>query len=208
MELEVKNLENRPVGRVTLDEGIFAAKVSETLVWEDVRHYRAMQRQGTASTKTRAEVSGGGKKPWRQKGTGRARHGSIRSPLWRHGGTTFGPKPRDYSYRLPKKKRWGALRSALTQRATDGAVTVVEGVDLAQPKTKALAAALAALGFAGKKVLLIDEPVSRNVALAARNLPRLAVTRPMALRSYDVLHADAVVFTKGALDALQKGAPR
>jgi large subunit ribosomal protein L4 len=208
MELEVRNLDNRPVGRVHLDENLFAAKVNEALVWEDVRHYRAMQRQGTASTKTRGEVSGGGKKPWRQKGTGRARHGSIRSPLWRHGGTTFGPKPRDYSYRLPQKKRWGALRSALSQKAGEGAVSIIESAELAQPKTKALAAALAALGFAGKKILLVDEPVPRNLALAARNLPKVATARPMALRSYDVLHADAVVFTKGALEALQKGAPQ
>jgi large subunit ribosomal protein L4 len=208
MELEVKSLDNRSVGRVALDEAVFAVKVNRTLVWEDVRHYLAMQRQGTASTKRRDEVSGGGKKPWRQKGTGRARHGSIRSPIWRKGGIVFGPKPRDYSYRFPKKKRWGALRSALSQKAADGAVMVVDAVELAEPKTKLLAGVLSSFGLAGKKVLIVDDPLPKNFSLAARNLPKVAASRPLALRSYDVLNADTLLITKGALEALQKEAAR
>jgi large subunit ribosomal protein L4 len=208
LEVVVKDVENHSVGRVALDEAIFSASVNEGLMGEDVRHYLAMQRAGTASTKTRADARGGGRKPWRQKGTGRARAGSRRSPLWRGGGVTFGPKPRDYGYRLPKKKRWGALCSALTQKVQDDALTVVERLELERPKTKDLLGVLAHLGLGEKKVLIVDEPNHERLALSARNVARIGVARPMALRSAHVLHADVVLFTRQALLTLTEGMPR
>jgi large subunit ribosomal protein L4 len=208
LEVVVKDVENQSVGRVALDEAIFSASVNEGLVVEDVRHYLAMQRAGTASTKTRAEARGGGRKPWRQKGTGRARAGSRRSPLWRGGGVTFGPRPRDYGYSLPKKKRWGALCSALTQKVQDDALTVLEQLELERPKTKDLLGVLAHLGLGEKKVLIVDESNHERLALSARNVARVDVVRPMALRSAHVLHADAVLFTRQALLALTEGMPR
>ncbi len=208
LEVVVKDVKNQSVGRVALDEAIFSANVNEGLMEEDVRHYRAMRRAGTASTKTRAEARGGGRKPWRQKGTGRARAGSRRSPLWRGGGVTFGPKPRDYSYRLPKKMRWGALCSALTQKVQDDAITVVERLELERPKTKDLLGVLTHLGLVERKVLIVDEANHERLALSARNVTRIDVARPMALRSVHVLHADAVLFTRPALLALTEGMPR
>ncbi|UCF80718.1 MAG: 50S ribosomal protein L4 [Acidobacteriota bacterium] len=208
LEVVVKDVENQSVGRVALDEAIFSASVNEGLIEEDVRHQLAMRRAGTASTKTRAEARGGGRKPWRQKGTGRARHGSRRSPLWRGGGVTFGPKPRDYGYRLPKKKRWGALCSALTQKVQDDALAVVERLELERPKAKDLLGVLANLGLGERKVLIVDEENHECLALSARNVVSVDVARPMALRSVHVLHADAVLFTRQALLALTEGMPR
>src|SRR5881628_3946283 len=142
-EIEVKNLASEVVGKLELSDEVFKVKINETLIWEAVKHYRDSRRSGTASTKTRAEVSGSGKKLWRQKGTGRARIGSIRSPLWRHGGTVHGPKPRSYAYRFPRKKLRGALRSALSAKLGDNALTVVEGLTLENPKTRELRKLLA-----------------------------------------------------------------
>src|SRR5206468_6650402 len=137
-EIDVKNLVNEVVGKLELSDEVFKAKLNETLIWEAVKHYMDSLRSGTASTKTRAEVSGSGKKLWRQKGTGRARIGSIRSPLWRHGGTVHGPQPRSYQYRFPRRKLRGALRSALSAKLGDNALTVVEGLTLENPKTREL----------------------------------------------------------------------
>src|SRR5437773_6084452 len=137
-EIEVKNLASEVVGKLELSDEVFKVKINETLIWEAVKHYSDSLRSGTADTKTRAEVSGSGKKLWRQKGTGRARIGSIRSPLWRHGGTVHGPTPRDYSYRFPRKKVRGALRSALSAKLGENALTVVEGLTLENPKTREL----------------------------------------------------------------------
>jgi large subunit ribosomal protein L4 len=208
LEVVVKDVENHSVGRVALDEAIFSASVNEGLMEEDVRHHLAVRRTGTASTKTRAEARGGGRKPWRQKGTGRARAGSRRSPLWRGGGVTFGPRPRDYGYSLPKKKRWGALCSALTQKVQDDAITVVERLELERPKTKDLLGVLARLDLVEKKVLIVDESNHERLALSARNVVNIEVARPMALRSAHVLHADTVLFTRQALLTLTEGMPR
>src|SRR5881397_102107 len=138
MQLDVVNSENEKVGAVDVRDDVFGGKVKTDLIWEAVVHTNAAKRRGTHMTKNRALVSGSGKKPWRQKGTGRARVGEIRTPLWRHGGTVFGPQPRDYSYDMPKKARAAALRSALSQRAQDGGLKVVDHFDIAQPKTKEL----------------------------------------------------------------------
>src|SRR6058998_3204341 len=135
-EIEVKNLASEVVGKLELSDEVFKVKINETLIWEAVKHYRDSRRSGTASTKTRAEVSGSGKKLWRQKGTGRARIGSIRSPLWRHGGTVHGPKPRTYDYTFPRKKLLGALRSALAAKFAEGKLVVVNAFDVKEPKTK------------------------------------------------------------------------
>jgi large subunit ribosomal protein L4 len=208
-EIDVLGANSKVVGKAALEEAIFGAPLRKTLVWEDVRHYLAMQRQGTHSTKTRAEVSGGGRKPWRQKGTGRARHGSIRSPIWRKGGITFGPKPRDYGYHLPKKKRWGALCSALSDKFRGGALMVVEDLKMEEPKARLFRETLKKLGLGdGRKILLVDEARDTNLLLSARNMPNVVLERPMALRSYPVLDADVVVFTRSALDTLTREMPK
>ena len=167
--VDVVDLNNAVVGSLELADEVFGAPVNEDLLYEAVRHSQAARRGGNAKTKTRHEVSGSGKKLWRQKGTGRARMGSIRSPLWRHGGTTHGPQPRDYSYKLPRKMMLGALRSALSAKLRDGELQVVQEFSLADHKTKAMRAVLDVLG-APKTVLVVDNGENRNLALGARNL--------------------------------------
>src|SRR6185295_7697446 len=161
MQLDIVNSENKKVGSVDVRDEVFGGRVNTDLVWESVVHANAAERQGTHMTKNRALVSGSGKKPWRQKGTGRARVGEIRNPLWRKGGTVFGPQPRSYDYHLPKKVEKGALRAALTQKLRDGEVTVVEALSVAEIKTKAAAEMLRRLGVErgakrASKVLLVD----------------------------------------------------
>src|SRR5271157_2185129 len=153
--VDIIDLNNQKVGEIELADEVFAAEVNDALIYEAVRNYQAGQRRGTASTKTRHEVSGSGKKLWRQKGTGRARMGSIRSPLWRHGGTTHGPQPRDYSYKLPRKMLLGALRSALSAKLRDGELRIVQAFQLEDHKTKGMRAVLDVLG-APKTVLVVD----------------------------------------------------
>src|SRR5579872_5843256 len=168
--VQIFNLNSEVVGQIDLADEVFAAPVNEHLLYEAVRHYQACARSGTASTKTRHEVSGSGKKLWRQKGTGRARMGSIRSPLWRHGGTVHGPQPRDYSYKLPRKMMLGALRSALSAKLRDGELRVVQAFTLDDHKTKAFQAVLGKLE-ASRTVLLVNhEADNRNLALSSRNL--------------------------------------
>src|SRR5581483_1701411 len=159
--VDIIDLNNTKVGSLDLSDEVFGAEVNEALLYEAVRHYMACKRGGNAKTKTRHEVSGSGKKLWRQKGTGRARMGSIRSPLWRHGGTTHGPQPRDYSYKLPRKMLLGALRSALSAKLRDGELRVVSDFSLADHKSKAMRAVLNTLG-APKTVLLVDNGENRN----------------------------------------------
>src|SRR3990170_2063161 len=167
--VEVRNLNNEPVGEMALADAVFAAKVNPHLLYEAVRHYLACRRAGTHATKTRRQVAGSGRKLWRQKGTGRARIGSIRSPLWRHGGTVFGPQPRDYSYHLPRKKLLGALRSALTAKFQAEKLTVVDALRLENHKTKALRQALDLLGVE-KSLLIVDTGENTTLARASRNL--------------------------------------
>jgi large subunit ribosomal protein L4 len=177
--------------------------VNAHLVYESVKQHRAGARRGTHMTKNRALVSGTGKKPFRQKGTGRARAGEARSPLWRHGGTVFGPVPRDYSYAMPKKARAAALRAALTQRLTEGAVTVVEAFAVEEPKTKVLKGLLAKLGIAGKAVVVDHQPADALV-LSGRNLPGVKVVADSHLTAYDVLDCRHLVVTQEAIDKLEE----
>jgi len=200
--VNVIDLNNQVVGSLDLADEVFAAPVNEHLLYEAVRHYQAGQRSGTAATKTRHEVSGSGKKLWKQKGTGRARMGSIRSPLWRHGGTVHGPQPRDYSYKLPRKMLLGALRSALSAKLRDGELRIVRTFELQDHKTKAFRAVLGKLE-AGKSVLLVNhERENRNLALGSRNLKDVKVVGTTDVNVYDLLRAKAVLVSEGAAQKL------
>ena len=199
----VVNADNQRISDLVLHPEVFAVPVNQHLLYEAVKQYRAGARAGTHQTKNRANVSGSGKKPWRQKGTGRARVGETRTPLWRHGGTVFGPVPRDYSYSMPKKARLAALRSALSQRVKDGALKVVDRFDLAQPKTKELVAILGKLEIAGK-TLLVDSRPADNLVLSGRNIPGLKVVDPTQVNVYDVLDCRNLLVTQEALTKLEE----
>jgi large subunit ribosomal protein L4 len=203
MELDVIDRQGTPVEKIAVADGTFAAEVKTHLFHQVVRMQLAKRRRGTASTKTRGEVSGGGRKPWRQKGTGRARAGSTRSPLWRGGGVALGPKPRDYAYKLPKKVRRAALRSALSMKIQDGLLKVIDHLDIPAPKTKQIVGFLRGLGV-GKAcvILLVDN--HPNVQLAARNLPEVKVLRVEGVNVYDLLVHDYLVCTREALMKLQE----
>lgn len=202
MEAPVWNSSNVQVGTAALDDEIFAAPVNDALLWEVVRMQLAARRQGSHDVKGRSEVRGGGKKPWRQKGTGRARAGSRRSPLWRGGATTFGPTPRSYAYSMPKKKRRLALRCALAAKARDGELLVVEDLGLSEIKTKALAQTLKTLGV-GSGLIVVGGPDER-IEKSARNLPRVKVLRAEGLNVYDVLRYEKVVVLRSALEKVEE----
>lgn len=199
----VVNAANETIREIQLSPEVFAAKPNAHLVYEAVKQYRAGARRGTHMTKNRALVSGSGRKPWRQKGTGRARFGETRNPLWRHGGTAFGPQPRDYSYSMPKKARAAALRAALTQRLTEGALTIVEALAMEAPKTQVLKGMLAKLGVAGKAVVVDHQPADALV-LSGRNLPGVKVVADSHLTAYDVMDCKHLVVTPAALDKLEE----
>lgn len=201
--VEVKNLDNKKVSTLELREEVFAVKVKQALLHEAVRHYLASQRRGTHKTKTRGDVRGSGRKPWRQKGTGRARVGSIRSPLWRHGGTTQGPQPRDYSYSLPRKVLLGALRGALTAKFEDKKVIVVDKLELENHKTKVLRTVLGKLG-AEKSLLIVEAEGNANLERASRNLPRVRLVATQQVHPYHVLAHDRVLFSRAAVEKLQQ----
>ncbi len=203
-EIEVKDINNNVVEKVTLPESIFGLEVKTALLHEAVVNYLANQRQGTHATKTRGMVRGGGRKPWRQKHTGRARHGSIRSPLWRGGGVVFGPQPRDYSYEMPKKQRRLALKTALSAKLKDGELIVVDKISFEQPKTKEMVSLLKSLGLNGNSVLIVTADKDENVYLSARNIPGVTVMRAMDLNTYQVLVHQRVVLTKDALQKIQE----
>jgi large subunit ribosomal protein L4 len=190
---------------IALPEAIFDGRVNEDVLHRAVVTYLANQRQGTAATKTRSFVSGGNQKPWRQKGTGRARQGSTRAPHWRHGGVVFGPHPRDYRLSIPKKVRQLARKSALNARAREGALLVVDALAYEKPKTKPFAELLDKLGVAGRKVLVLtaDSPTSHNVYLAGRNIPDVRIQRFVDATAYDVLWAKAVVVEAPALSVAE-----
>ena len=194
--VEVVDLNNAVVGSLELADEVFDAPVNEELLYEAVRHSQAARRGGNAKTKTRHEVAGSGKKLWKQKGTGRARVGSIRSPLWRHGGTTHGPQPRDYSYKLPRKMLLGALRSALSAKLRDGELRVVQEFSLADHKTKAMRAVLDLLG-APKTVLLVDNGENRNLELSSRNLAGVKLVSSQEVNVYDLLGHAGVLHRAG-----------
>lgn len=202
-KLELKNLDNEVVGELDLHEAVFAAKVNKSLLHAAVRHYLAGLRQGTHATKNRSMVSGGGKKPWRQKGTGRARVGSTRNPIWRHGGVAHGPTPRSYAYHLPKKMILGALRSALTEKYNGNAITVVDGFSLANHKTTEFRKILARLD-AKKKLLIVDAGENVNLSRASRNLEDVKLVSNHEVSVYDVLNHDRLLFSRTAIEKLQE----
>jgi large subunit ribosomal protein L4 len=202
-EIEVKNLANEVVGKLELSDEVFKAELNQPLIWEAVKHYNDSHRAGTASTKVRGEVSGSGKKLWRQKGTGRARVGSIRSPLWRHGGTVHGPKPRDYSYRFPRKKLQGAMRSALSAKLSDKSVAVVDTFSLENHKTKDFQKILKGLGFTGK-VLIVDSSENKNLELSSRNLPKVKLVPGTGINIFDVVNSNTLLFSKDSILQVQE----
>ena len=201
--VQVVNARNERVGDRALHPEVFGVEVNDHLLYEAVKHYRAGGRAGTHATKNRALVAGSGRKLWRQKGTGRARIGSIRSPLWRHGGTVFGPQPRDYSYAMPSKARSAALRSALSQRASDGGLKVIDRFGIDEPKTKVLKGLLDQLGIEGKAVIVDHEPPDALV-LSGRNLPGVKVVDPSQLNVYDVLDCRTLLVSQEALGKLEE----
>ena len=204
--IDVFDLGGKKVGSLTLAEEIFApGEVNEALLWEAVKHYRAAMRQGTAATKNRKLVSGSGKKLWKQKGTGRARVGSVRSPLWRHGGTVHGPQPRSYDYAFPRKKLLGALRAALAAKLADGKLTVVESLELGEAKTKAYRAVLDT--FEARRTALIVEnsqSLSRALILGVRNLEGVELLLNNEVHPYDLLRYDRAIFSRVAIEQLQE----
>jgi len=203
MTIDVVNSENKKVGSLTLNESVFGGRAKTDLIHESVVRANAAERRGTHATKNRALVSGSGKKPWRQKGTGRARVGETRNPLWRKGGTVFGPQPRSYEYQLPKKVEKGALRAALTQKLRDGQVIVVDALSVGDIKTKAAAAMLQRLGVDGK-ALLVDVKPEDKLVLSVRNIEGVRVLPSNRISARDVMNTRRVVLTKAAIEKLQE----
>ena len=202
-KVEVKNLENKVVETIELADAVFDAPVNEGLMHDAVRQYLASHRAGTHSTKTRAEVRGSGRKPWRQKGSGRARVGEARNPLWRAGGIVFGPKPRKYGYELPKKMFRAALRSALTVKLRDSELSVVDAFSLGSHRTKPFVETLDKLGFK-RKVLLVDHEENQNLHMASRNLSEVRLIASLQVTPYQLLNSRHVIFTKAAIQGLQE----
>ena len=197
------NMAGTQVGEVELSEAVFGIEPNQTVVHEVVKNHLANCRQGTQSALTRAEVSGGGIKPWRQKGTGRARQGSTRAPQWTHGGIVFAPKPRDYSYVLNKKVKRLALKSVLSAKAAEGNVIVVDGLELGEIKTKAMVNFLNAVE-AGKKSVVVTNEVNENVVKSARNIPGVTTTTAKILSVYDIVNADKFIVDKAALAVIEE----
>src|SRR5437762_2487436 len=195
--VDVVNLSNAKVGTLDLADAVFAAEINKALLYEAVRNSQAAARAGTVKTKVRGAVAGSGKKLWKQKGTGRARIGSIRSPIWRHGGTVHGPQPRDYSYKLPRKMLLGALRSALSAKLRDGELKVVDAFSFGDPKSKAVRAALTTLG-ATKSALVVDNGENRNLELGSRNLAGVTLLASRELTVYELLKHDKVLLSQAA----------
>jgi large subunit ribosomal protein L4 len=204
MKLDVRNWDNEVVGEIELPQEVFSYPSRPHLVYEVVKAYLAGLRSGTHATKTRALVSGGGKKPWKQKGTGRSRHGSIRSPLWRHGGTTFGPQPRSYEAKVNIKAKKNALKSVLSERLAGGTVRVLDSLEVDSSKTKDFIARLAKLGLTGEKVLLVDSYENLNLLLATRNRRELNTADALHVHVYQVLGAKQIVFSRRALVQLSE----
>jgi large subunit ribosomal protein L4 len=202
--VDVVNLNGEKVGSIALADAVFAPEqVNEALLWEAVKHYRASQRQGTHATKNRKLVAGSGKKLWKQKGTGRARVGSVRSPLWRHGGTVHGPQPRSYDYAFPRKKLLGALRAALASKLADGKLTVVDSLEIKEGKTKLYFNALNKLGVT-RTALLVEngKTLSAGLLLGARNLKGVELLLNNEVHPYDLLRYERAIFSKAAIEQL------
>jgi large subunit ribosomal protein L4 len=201
--VDIIDLSNKVVGTLDLSDDVFGVPVNENLLYEAVRHHLACVRRGTASTKTRHEVAGSGKKLWKQKGTGRARMGSIRSPLWRHGGTVHGPQPRDYSYKLPRKMQLGALRSALSAKLRDGELRVVSEFAITEPKSKGMRKTLEGLE-ASRTILLVDNSANKNLALSSRNLEGVKLVSSREVNVYDLLGHQHVLLSQEAAKKLSE----
>lgn len=201
--VKVRNIKNEEVGELELSDVVFGAPLNEGLIHAAVRNFMANARQGTSATKTRGDVSGAGRKLWKQKGTGRARIASLRSPLWKGGGNVHGPQPRDWSYNMPKKMRQGALRSALSERVREGNVSVIEGWSFDKPKTKDFAESLGTLGLEGK-TLIVDSLDNDNLLLSARNMRRAKVVNSFGLNIYDLLYHDHLVLSRSAAQELEQ----
>ena len=201
-KVKVRNLKNEEVGEVQLSDAVFGAPLNEPLIHAAVRNFMANARQGTSATKTRGDVSGAGRKLWKQKGTGRARIASLRSPLWKGGGNVHGPQPRDWSYNMPRKMRQGALRSALSERVREGNVLVLDGWSIDKPKTKDFAASLGELGLEGK-TLIVDSLENENLLLSARNIRHAKVVNSFGLNIYDLLYHDHLVLSRAATEELE-----
>lgn len=202
-KVPVYSMDGNQVGEIDLNDAIFGTEVNEPLLHQAIVMHQANQRQGTASTKTRAEVRGGGRKPWRQKGTGRARHGSIRSPIWVGGGTTFGPKPRDYRQKMPKKARRAAVRSALSAKVAAGELIVLDTLTLSEPKTRLIANMLQNLK-AGERALIVIPSYDPVLELSTRNLPGVTLRNAADLNAYDVLSRPKLVITKDGVDRVEE----
>jgi large subunit ribosomal protein L4 len=203
MTLDVVNSQNEKVGSLDVRDEVFGGRVKTDLIWESVVRENASRRRGTHATKTRAEVSGSGKKPWRQKGTGRARVGETRNPLWRKGGTTFGPQPRSYEYQLPKKVELGALRAAVAEKVQAGALVVVDALAAEEVKAKTAAETLKALG-AHSKALLLDVTLDAKFSLSVRNLAGVRLVAAHRVTARDVADAHRVIATRAAVERLQE----
>lgn len=201
--VDVKNLNNESVGQLELSEDVFGAPLNEALIYDAVKNYLTNQRQGTVKTKTRGNVSGSGKKLWKQKGTGRARIASLRSPLWKGGGNVHGPQPRDWTSELPKKMKRGALSSVLSERLREGNLVVVDAFELETGKTKAFASIVKTMGW-DSKTLIVENTPQDNLVLSSRNLPGVKVTAGVNVNIYDVLYHEKIVFTREAINLLQE----
>jgi len=200
--VEVKDRDNNVIGRLNLKDEVFGLETRPAILHEGVTNYLANQRQGTHATKTKGLVRGGGRKPFKQKHTGRARAGSNRSPLWRGGGIIFGPQPRDYSYSLPKKVKRIAVKTALSMKVSEGALTVIDGFSLNQPKTKDMVTALKHLGLEGEKVLIVIPERDKVVTLSSRNIPGVKVVRVSDLNLYDLIISNKLLMTRDAISRL------
>ena len=206
--VKVRNLKNKEVGEVSLADAVFGVELNEALIHAALMNYQANGRQGTSATKTRGNVSGSGRKLWKQKGTGRARIASLRSPLWKGGGNVHGPQPRDWSYKMPKKMRRGALRSALSERLREGNLIVVEEFGFSTPRTKDFLEAVGALGLAEKrkqaKTLIVDSLDNANLVLSSRNVQKTKVTNSFGLNIYDLLYHEKLLISKAAIEELNR----
>jgi large subunit ribosomal protein L4 len=201
--VKVKNLKSEEVGELELSDEVFGAPLNKALIYSAVKSYMANQRAGTSATKTRGDTSGSGRKLWKQKGTGRARIASLRSPLWKGGGNVHGPQPRDWSYKIPKKMRRGAIRSVLSERLREGGLVIIDSFELSSHKTKELVATLDGLGL-NKRTLVVDSIENGNLALSSRNLREITLVSPSNVNVYDLLTHEQVALTRDAATQLEK----
>lgn len=204
MTVKVYNQDGQEVGKVELNADVFGIKPNQDVVHQYITNYLMRQRQGNSSTKTRKDVRGGGKKPWRQKGTGRARSGTIRSPLWRGGGIVFGPHPKDYDSKFPKRMKKLAIQSVLSDKAQSEKIKVIDQFSFDKPRTKSVINLFTKLDIAGKKCILLDEGRNQVMELSCRNIPKVKYRRAALANGYDLLHADVLLFTKSGLQKAEE----